>query len=1033
MAASVSSTSLIIEVRERPLGVRDAVAESLRRGDLGAAVKIADAYAAAWRDSFFVREVARFAAWPPQRRETKLWVDSVRGVGISAFSRDGPRAAVVVWRRALARARINNDSAAIAALLGNIGAGLLEESETDSATAYLEAARGLAGVIGDRRVEANAVGALAGVAEDRGDLAGARDKYATSLMLRDRIGDTRGAAADHNNLGLLAQRLGDLDEAHRQFDTALGINRLDGRDEVAATNLVNLAGLASVNGDFARATVLYREALATWRAHEDWADAGSALYGLGQVELRRGDYRAAETTLREALKIYAQTGPIAAELAVRSNLAGALGAMGDLQGARDELNRAQRRADTTRAPPQARAEIALARADLAVQLNTLADAQRLYARAELLYRQAGEPIGEAEAQQGRAALLLARDDAIHAQPLIESALREEIDAENWRAAALARVTLAQTLAARGDTSGARSEFVRAAGELRQRGDPVAGAAALGSRADMEARSAPSLADSLYRAGLDQLAGRVAPEISWRLHVGLGEVLRSHGDFDAAARELRSARRDIEGSTRSLVLAERRSVYLTDKWAVYAALAILEHDRGHPAAAFEASEQLRSRQMLEQLARGRVATSSDSAGELVVREQDLRRRIAELTRDVEGDGDAATRDPDATPIGSATLARAQDAYADLLLEIRERAPRHAELVVPAVAQWQSVARRLADNQALIEYLITDSAALAFVVRADTIAAIDLATRRSDLTPLIEFTRGTVTSRRAAVDSLWRAPLRQLYTRLIAPIEDAGLLAGVTRLVLVPQAELNYLPFAALVDPSNRFLVEHYELTETPSASVWLELGERRRREASGGLLAFAPNPASLPASRQEVATIQRVAGARVLIGSTATEDAFRREAPAQRVLHLAGYGVLNKANPLFSYVQLASSGEFDGRLEVREVLTLDLTADLVVLSACQTGLGSGALADVPAGDDWIGLTRAFLHAGAANVVATLWPVDDWGTASLMEEFYKRYAASADPAAALANAQRALIAGGPTAHPFYWAGFVSTGGAGAGAPQ
>jgi len=144
-----------------------------------------------------------------------------------------------------------------------------------------------------------------------------------------------------------------------------------------------------------------------------------------------------------------------------------------------------------------------------------------------------------------------------------------------------------------------------------------------------------------------------------------------------------------------------------------------------------------------------------------------------------------------------------------------------------------------------------------------------------------------------------------------------------------------------------------------------------------------------------------------------------------VLHLATYGVLNKHNPLFSYVDLAPGGGQDGRLEVHEVFGLRLHADLVVLSACQTGLGSGALADVPTGDDWVGLTRAFLHAGAARVVATLWPVEDQATAALMERFYEGLAAGADPARALALAQRALLAAPATAHPFAWAGFEVAG--------
>src|SRR5256714_5256236 len=252
LAVSLPPSSLVLEVRERPLAVRDAVNESLRRGELDAAAKIAAAYALVWRDSFLVREVARFTEWPAARRSAKVAVDSMRRAGITAFRGAGPHAAVVLWQRALTRATTNRDSAGMAALLGNIGSGLLEDGRLDSATTYLERARALAAAIGDFRVEANAVGALAGTHEERGDLATAREYYARALTLRDRIGDTRGTAADHNNLGLLAQRIGDLQEARRQFDTALVLNRRDGRDEVAATNLVNLAGLASLAGGLPR-------------------------------------------------------------------------------------------------------------------------------------------------------------------------------------------------------------------------------------------------------------------------------------------------------------------------------------------------------------------------------------------------------------------------------------------------------------------------------------------------------------------------------------------------------------------------------------------------------------------------------------------------------------------------------------------------------------------------------------------------------------------------------------------------------------
>src|SRR5881394_672095 len=920
LALSLPPTSLVVAVRQRPLAVRDAVNESLRRGDLDAAGKVAAAYAVAWRDSFFVREVARFVAWPVDRRAAKVSVDSLRRVGIKAFDAEGPHAAVVLWHRALARATTNGDSAGMAAVLGNIGAGLLEDGQLDSATSYLERARALATTIGDLRVEANAVGALAGVQEDRGDLAGARDSYAKSLTLRDRIGDTRGMAADHNNLGLLAQRLGDLEEARRQLDTALALNRRDGRDEIAATNLVNLAGLASLAGEFSRAEALYRDALATWRSHESWADAAVALHGLGQLELRRGDYPAARIALREALGIYGRTGPVAEELAVRRDLAGALGAAGDLQGARDELNRAQRRADSTRAPPAARAGIALARGDLALELNTLADAQRLYARAEALYRLAAEPGGEAEAQEGRAVLLLARDDAVHAQPLLEAAQRTQLGSGSVRAAALTGITLGRALLARGDTVAARGHLARAAADLERSGDPVGAAAALGQWAELEASAgAPLAADSLYRAAFDRLGDRIAPEVAWQLHAGWARVLRSQGraGTDAAARELRSALSELERPSRSLVLPERRSAFLADKWDVYAQLALIERDRGRIGAAFDASERLRAREMLDLLARGRITTSPDTAQDLVVREQDLRRRIGELTHDLENAdiADQTLRGSDEALSASMTretLARAQEAYAEILLEAREGAPRHAALVAPDVVAWQSVARRLTPEQAFIEYLVSDSTTLAFVVTSDSIAVLDLGTRRQELARLVDFTRAVLTPRpplrdaERGSDSLWRAPLRRLHATLVAPVEATGMLAGKSRLVLVPHVELQYLPFAALMDTAGRFLVQRYELAMTPSASVWIALGDRPAGAPGGAVLAFAPQPATLPGSSQEVAAIRRVAGsdAQVLTGDAATESAFRRLGPAQRVLHLATYAVLNNQDPLFSFVQLA---------------------------------------------------------------------------------------------------------------------------------
>jgi CHAT domain-containing protein len=174
---------------------------------------------------------------------------------------------------------------------------------------------------------------------------------------------------------------------------------------------------------------------------------------------------------------------------------------------------------------------------------------------------------------------------------------------------------------------------------------------------------------------------------------------------------------------------------------------------------------------------------------------------------------------------------------------------------------------------------------------------------------------------------------------------------------------------------------------------------------------------------EVESIGRIYGANatVLTGAAASKDAFRLSAPGAGIIHLATYGVLNKRNPLFSFVELAQSEADNGRLEVREALGLSLHARLLVLSACQTALSSGTLEDVPVGDDWVGLVEAFLIAGASNVMGTLWAVEDRATARLMERFYLALKSGQPAPGALAEAQRSTLREAATTHPFYWAGF------------
>lgn len=1045
LALRLPESRLVVEARARPLDFREAVTEALARtirseGIAGEALtvarRLATAHSAAWQDPFLLHQVTRFARMPRPDQVTKIGADSLRRAGITAFSREGPTGAIAIWQVAVAAYRTVSDTAGMAGALDNIAAGQVHLGQLDSARTYLDRAWALAFLVGDVRLQANVLGHWGDYHAEEGELAQARARYAEALRLRERMGDTRGVAADYNNLGLLDKELGNLDEARRQFEAALTLNRREARPELAATNLVNLAGLAALEGQFSRAESHYRSALATWRRMEAWAEAAVALHGLGLLEMRRGDYPTAQGLLGEALEFYDRTGAVADGIQVRLALADALAAAGNPQGSLDQLQTAERLADSSGMAPADRAVLMLAQADMAVRLNALADAERRYRDAERLYRGAQDPLGEAEARQGLGLLALVRDAPDRAEEHFAAALRAQGTAGDRRAAAITRLLLGRAVWQRGDTVQARRQLAQAARELDQVGDPVAAADALGERAALEADAGnAAAADALYRTGLERLANRPTLETAWRLQTGLGLALWAQGSRDAAATVMRGAIDALEAPRRTLGMAERRSAFLEDKWDSYALLALLEQARGFPSTAFDVSERLRAREMAELVNHGRIDVRTDEPRELVVQEQDLRRRLAELTRDLDspGRGNQTVRGPDLTvanaPLRQALL-QAQEEYADLLLRIKERAPRHAALLTPRTASWREIAPRLLPGQAMVTYLVSDSGSVAFVVTRDTMVAVNLGVDRRELARSVDLVRGTLDLWRSRTP--WRGALQRLHAHLIEPLEATGLLSGVSRLVLVPHAELHYLPFAALhaSGPSARFLAERYDLSVTPSASVWLAHGDRRgARGGDGSVLAYAPRPEALPASRREVAAVERLAGSatEVRAGRLASEEAFRREAPQRSILHLATNGVLNKHNPLFSYVELAPGGGYDGRLEVHEVMGLRLEARLVVLSACQTGVGSGVRADVPAGDDWVSLTRAFLHAGAERVLATLWPVDDWVTAALMEEFYQAMARGLDPVRALAVAQRVIQADASTAHPYFWAGFVIAEGA------
>jgi len=245
-------------------------------------------------------------------------------------------------------------------------------------------------------------------------------------------------------------------------------------------------------------------------------------------------------------------------------------------------------------------------------------------------------------------------------------------------------------------------------------------------------------------------------------------------------------------------------------------------------------------------------------------------------------------------------------------------------------------------------------------------------------------------------------------------------------------LAYLPFAALRDPgSGRYLSQDYAVRTLPSAAAEIGLAAAgpATDSASAPARVMAPLPHDLPRTANEAYAVARLLpGAVISLGKQADEPAVRQALSGGGVVHLATHAVLNVRNPMFSRIVLSAgkggSSQDDGELDVHEILHIRLRSPLVFLSGCETGLGTSWSTDFAPGEDYATLAQAFLVAGAHNVIATLWEVEDEGAAEFAASFYRNLA-SLPATSALAATQRQMMSSARFGAPYYWAGYVLSG--------
>ncbi|KPV52420.1 hypothetical protein SE17_15600, partial [Kouleothrix aurantiaca] len=505
----------------------------------------------------------------------------------------------------------------------------------------------------------------------------------------------------------------------------------------------------------------------------------------------------------------------------------------------------------------------------------------------------------------------------------------------------------------------------------------------------------------------------------------GLLAAARGDLGASAAAFHQAIELIETMRAPLPADEFRTAFIADKLAPYTEmvrLCLSDPAGNRVAEAFYYAERARARALLELLgtAEQRLTPPRDTfEATLVERHDELRAELnwfySQINRPFEGDIGAY---PAALSGWQAAVRDREAALAGLMRQLQQGAAAGMRNPTQALDSAR-LQQALGSDTALVSFFELNQQFAAFVVTGDDISVVQSLGSVPAVTVIVEQLRFQLETLRYGSAKLHshmeqltartRRHLGELYSRLLRPLEDR---IGARRLIIAPHQVLHYVPFHALYDGA-RYLIEQREVAYTPSAQVLLHCLEHDERPLNHAVLVGIQDTRT-PYVREEIeAVAAHFPTHTLLLDQQATLDAVQRAAPRADVLHLACHGHFRPDNPLFSAIELSN-----GQLTVRDTYQLELQSQLVVLSACETGVN-----DIAPGNELLGLARGFMSAGTPALLMSLWAVDDASTARTMEIFYTHLRQGMRPAAALRQAQLAVCQEQP--HPFFWAPFTLLG--------
>ena len=822
----------------------------------------------------------------------------------------------------------------------------------------------------------------------------ARDYYEQALPLRRAAGDRAAEGTVIYRLGVVHGSSGDLQKQLEHYNHALVLYRAAGDKQGEADVLSSFALLYFYSDEYQKALESYSQSLALFQSVGYRTGEASALFGLGLVYWGLGDYQKSLDAYSKALAYHRGVEDKWNEMRVLDNMGLDYHALGEHQ-----------------------------------------KALECYAQT-LLYRRA---LG----------LRSAEADTLTGIGTVYGSM-----GENQKALE----KLGQGLSIYGEVGNRQGESYA----LRNIGNVY-----LAMKEPLKALAHFNEALPLDRALRDQGAEARALAGLARAHRDLGDLVEARTHIEAAL--------DIIESLRSkLTSQDLRASYFASKRSFYEfyidLLMRLDEQRpraGYDAAALQASERARARSLLDLLAEAKVDVSEGIDQALKQREKEIQARISRLNSQmIQGLG-VSSPNKDLVAQLKEELKQTESSRELLEAEIRKKHPKYAELKYPIPLSLQAIQGLLDEHTILLEYSLGQDRSFLFVVTRQGLTSYRLPPA-AEINRLVQDVRAALEHPGRRQFGRFAGAAWKLHEILIAPANDA--LKGKQRMLIAPDSGLYYLPFEALLtgppESGGRpaYLLERWAVSYLPSASVLANLRQRQSEAQSNTapgrkeFLAFAdpvyPIQTLQSGSSQDrvsrirrsifdendrldlqklkdssreatgIARFYRPDRTAMYLGAAAKEESVKSNeylAGARRI-HFATHGLISERAPQYSglVLTLDEDAREDGLLQVYEIFNLKLSADLVVLSACRTGLGKEVR-----GEGVIGLTRAFLYAGASTVTVSLWQVADRSTSELMIHFYEQMNAGHGKTEALRRAKLRMIEDSRHSHPFYWAPFILIG--------